>query len=59
MSSTEMAGEYLLRPEAVAGAARMLGVPAGARLPECELLLRVTEFNEVGEGVELIACRRK
>jgi hypothetical protein len=59
MSSTEMAGEYLLRPEAVAGAARMLGVPVGARVPECELLLRVTEFNEVGEGVELIACRRK
>ena len=59
MSSTEMAGEFLLRPEVVANAARMLGVAAAGPLPDCEMLLRVTEVNEVGDSVELIACHKR
>jgi hypothetical protein len=59
MSSTEMAGEYLLHPEAVASVARLLGVPAAGPLPDCEMLLRITEVNEIGDSVALIACHRQ
>jgi hypothetical protein len=59
MSATEMAGDYLLRPEAVTSVARLLGVRAAGPLPDCEMLLRVTEVNKIGDSVGLIACHRK
>jgi hypothetical protein len=57
-SATELAGDFLLRSDAVATAFRMLGLPASSRLPDLEMVLRVTEANDVGDSVTLIACRR-
>ena len=57
-SATELAGDFLLRSDAVATAFRMLGLPASSRLPDLEMVLRVTEANDVGDSVTLISCRR-
>jgi hypothetical protein len=58
MSATEMAGEFLLRPESLSRIAHLLGVSASGPVPNCELLLRVSEVNETGDGVELLAVHR-
>jgi hypothetical protein len=58
MSATEMAGEMLLRAGSAARVRRMLGLAANAPLPALEMVLRVSEQNEVGDNVEIVACRK-
>lgn len=57
MSATEMAGAYLLREGSASEVRRVLGLGSATPLPDLELILRVTEQNEVGNGVELVASR--
>jgi hypothetical protein len=35
-----------------------LRLTANGPLPDLEMMVRVTELNEVGDHVELVACRR-
>ena len=58
MSATEMSGELLLRNDSTAQIRRMLGLPSGTELPDLEMVLRVSEQNEIGDSVELVACRK-
>jgi hypothetical protein len=58
MSATEMAGEMLLRNDSTAQIERMLGLPVNGRLPDLEMVLRVSEQNEIGDAVELAAARK-
>jgi hypothetical protein len=58
MSATEMSGELLLRKDSAAQVRRMLGLPPGSRLPDLEMVLRVSEQNEIGDSVELVAWRK-
>jgi hypothetical protein len=58
MSATEMAGEFLLRDESASRVRQMLGLPSGAPVPDLEMILRVSEQNEIGDSVELVACRK-
>jgi hypothetical protein len=58
MSATDMAGEFLLRDDSTAQARQMMGPPADTLLPDLEMVLRVSERNEVGDSVELVACRK-
>jgi hypothetical protein len=58
MSATEMAGELLLRKDSTAHVRRMLGLPPTDRLPDLEMVLRVSEQNEIGDSVEVVACRK-
>lgn len=58
MSSTELAGEFLLRSESVAKALQKLGLAGSSPLPNLEMILRVTELNESGDSIELISCRK-
>ena len=58
MSATEMAGELLLRQDSTAQIRRALGLSSRERLPSLEMVLRVSEQNEIGDGVELVACRK-
>ncbi|HXB72133.1 MAG TPA: hypothetical protein VNY05_28105 [Candidatus Acidoferrales bacterium] len=58
MSATEMAGELLLRNGSTAQVRQMLGLPSRGRLPDLEMVLRVSEQNEIGDSVELVACRK-
>ena len=58
MSATEMAGELLLRKDSTAHVRRMLGLPPADRLPDLEMVLRVSEQNEIGDSVEVVACRK-
>lgn len=58
VSATELAADFLFRPDSGAQTSKMLKLPAGGRLPNLEMILRVTEANQVGESVELVACRR-
>lgn len=57
MSATEMAGEFLLREGSASQLRRALNLASAAPLPDMEVVLRVTEQNEVGDSVELAACR--
>lgn len=57
MSATEMAGEFLLREGSASQLRRSLNLASAAPLPDMEIVLRVTEQNEVGDSVELAACR--
>jgi hypothetical protein len=36
----------------------MLGLSANSPLPDLEMILRVTEMNQVGDSVQLVACRK-
>jgi len=56
-SATEMAGAFLLRADAIGQTLRMLGRPENGALPDLEMVLRITEVNEVGNSVALVACR--
>jgi hypothetical protein len=58
MSATEMAGELLLRDDSARQVRQRLGLPANAPLPELEMVLRISEQNEIGDSVDLVACRR-
>jgi hypothetical protein len=58
MSATEMAGELLLRKDSTSQVRRMLGMGSGGKLPDLEMVLRVSEQNEIGDSVELAACRK-
>jgi hypothetical protein len=58
MSATEMAGELLLRQDSTAHVRRMLGLSPTDRLPDLEMVLRVSEQNEIGDSVEVVACRK-
>jgi hypothetical protein len=58
MSATEMSGELLLRNDSTAQIRRMLGLPNIGQLPDLEMVLRVSEQNEIGDSVELVACRQ-
>jgi len=58
VSATELAGEFLFHDESVDKTRRMLGLSANSPLPDLEMILRVTEMNQVGDSVQLVACRR-
>jgi len=58
MSATEMAGELLLRNDSTAQIRRMLGISSRERLPDLEMVLRVSEQNEIGDSVDLVAVRK-
>jgi hypothetical protein len=58
MSATELAGEFLLRNDSTAHIRRMSGLPATGLLPDLEMVLRVSEQNEIGDNVDLVAVRR-
>lgn len=58
MSATEMAGELLLRKDSTTPVRSMLGLPPTDRLPDLEMVLRVSEQNEIGDSVEVVACRK-
>jgi hypothetical protein len=58
MSATEMAGEFLLRDDSAPRVRQMLSLPAGAPIPDLELVLRVSEQNEIGDSVDPVACRK-
>jgi hypothetical protein len=58
MSATEMAGDFVLQEESVSKTRRALRLPPGSPLPDFEMILRVTEFNEIGNSAELVACHR-
>jgi len=58
MSATEMAGEFLLRGESLAKVRSVLSLSPGQSIPDIEMIVRVTEQNEVGERAELAAVRR-
>jgi hypothetical protein len=53
-----MAGELLLRKDSTSQVRRMLGIGSGGKLPDLEMVLRVSEQNEIGDSVELAACRK-
>jgi hypothetical protein len=57
LSATEMAGEFLFRKDSVARIRRALRLSGGSPLPNLEMVLRVTEVNQVGDSVDLAACR--
>jgi hypothetical protein len=57
-SATELAGEFLLRSDSVGKALRMLKLPEAGPLPDLEMILRISEVNEVGDSVGLVACRK-
>jgi hypothetical protein len=58
VSATELAGEFLFHDESVDKTRRMLGLSANSPLPDLEMILRVTEMNQVGDSVQLVACRK-
>jgi len=58
MSATEMAGEFLMRSDSVSEVRRMLALPPGSPLPDLEMILRVTEQNEIGDGAQLMPAVR-
>lgn len=58
MSATEMSGEFLLHDDATALVRQMLNLPDKAPLPDMEMMLRVSEQNEIGDSVNLVACRK-
>jgi len=58
VSATEMSGEFLLRDDSAAKIRNMLALPAGGALPELEMVLQVSEQNEIGNRVELVSARK-
>jgi hypothetical protein len=58
MSATEMAGEFLLRSGSAEQIRRMLGIGNNARMPDLEMVIRVSEQNEIGDNVDLAAIRK-
>jgi hypothetical protein len=58
LSATDMAGVFLLSHESESKVREVLKLPEKSPLENLEIVLRVTEVNEVGDSVELAACRR-
>jgi hypothetical protein len=58
MASTELGAEFVLQKSSLAKILDKLRLPADGPLPDLEMMVGVTELNEVGDHVELIACRR-
>lgn len=58
LSATELAGEYLFQAELTAKIRERLGLQPRDPLPNLEMILRVTELNQVGDSVELVSCKR-
>jgi hypothetical protein len=58
VSATELATDFLFHRDSAAKTRRLLGVSEGGALPNLEMILRVTEMNQIGESVQLVACRR-
>ena len=58
VSATEMAGEFLLRDDSGAKVRAMAALPPGGALPDMEMVLQVSEQNEIGNRVELVAARK-
>ncbi len=58
MSATEMAGELLLRDDSAAKVRKMLALPASGPLPDLEMVLQVSEQNEIGNRAELVSARK-
>ena len=58
MSATEMSGGILVREDSSVKLRKMLELDARSPLPELEMILEVTEQNEIGERVELVAARK-
>jgi len=56
-SATELACEFLLRADSIGQTLRKLGLAQNSPLPDLEMVLRITEVNEVGDSVGLVACR--
>ena len=56
-SATELAGEFALRADSAGLVLRRLGLAGQAQIPEMEMILRVSELNQHGDSVELVACR--
>jgi len=58
MSATEMAGEVLLRDDFAPKVRKMLALPASGPLPDLEMVLQVSEQNEIGARAELVSARK-
>jgi hypothetical protein len=58
MSATEMAGEVLLRDDSAAKVRKMLALPASRPLPDLEMVLQISEQNEIGNRAELVSARK-
>ena len=58
MSATEMAGEVLLRDDSAAKVRKILALSASAPLPDLEMVLQVSEQNEIGARAELVSARK-
>jgi hypothetical protein len=58
MSATEMAGEFLLREESLEKVRNLLSLPVRGALPDLEMIIQVSEQNETGDRVALVAARR-
>jgi hypothetical protein len=58
MSATEMAGEVLLRDDSAAKVRKMLALPASGPLPDLEMVLQISEQNEIGNRAELVSARK-
>jgi hypothetical protein len=58
VSATEMAGEFLLRDDSAAKIRAMAGLPLRGTFPEMEMVMQVSEQNEIGNRVELVAARK-
>jgi hypothetical protein len=58
MASTELGAEFVLQKSSLAKVLNQLRLRAGDPLPDLEMMVRVSELNEIGDNVELVACRR-
>jgi hypothetical protein len=58
MSATEMAAEMMLRDDSAALFRRSLRLAAGSAIPPFEAVVRISEQNEIGDSVDLVACRK-
>lgn len=57
MSATEMAGQFLLRQDSGERIRKLLSLGSTNPLPELEMVLKVSEQNEIGDQVELVSAR--
>jgi hypothetical protein len=58
MASTELGAEFILQKSLLAKVLNQLRLRAGDALPDLEMMVRVSELNEIGDNVDLVACRR-
>src|SRR5258708_2495045 len=49
MSATEMAGEVRLHEDSAAKVRKMLALGTSGRLPDLEMVLQISEHNEIGD----------